>query len=112
MSKGKVTTDHNHIRRWAEERGAVPTTVKATKSKGDPGLLRLDFPPRDESLEPVEWDEFFEKFDDSNLAFVYQDKTASGRTSRFGKFVDRGNLSQTGSAKTKKRTGSRQKKAA
>jgi len=89
MAKGKVTTDHNHIRRWAEERGAVPTTVKATQSKGDPGLLRLDFPPRDESLEPVEWDDFFEKFEQEGLAFLYQDKTAAGRKSRFHKFVNR-----------------------
>jgi hypothetical protein len=89
MAKGKVTTDHNHIRRWAEERGAVPSTVKATKSEGDAGLLRLDFPPRDESLEPVEWDDFFEKFDREGLAFLYQDKTAAGRKSRFHKFINR-----------------------
>src|SRR4051794_10226935 len=89
MAKGKVTTDHNHIRRWAEERGAVPATVKATESDGDPGLLRLDFPPRDESLEPVEWDDFFKKFDEKALAFLYQDKTAAGRKSRFHKFINR-----------------------
>jgi hypothetical protein len=89
MAKGKVTTDHNQIRRWAEERGAVPSTVKATKSEADPGLLRLDFPPRDEALEPVEWDDFFEKFDQEGLAFLYQDKTAAGRKSRFHKFINR-----------------------
>jgi hypothetical protein len=89
MAKSKVTTDHNHIKRWVEERGAVPATVKATKSKGDPGVLRLDFPPRDESLEPVEWDDFFKKFDDEGLAFLYQDMTAAGRKSRFHKFINR-----------------------
>jgi len=89
MAKGKITTDHNHIRRWAEERGAVPATVKATKSEGDAGLLRLDFPPRDEALEPVEWDDFFEKFEQEGLAFLYQDKTAAGRKSRFHKFINR-----------------------
>jgi len=40
-------------------------------------------------LEKVSWDEFFEKFDQSNLEFLYQEKTADGQTSRFNKFVRR-----------------------
>jgi hypothetical protein len=31
--------------------------------------------------------EFFRIFDENGLAFLYQDKTASGNTSRFTKFV-------------------------
>ena len=89
MSEGKVTTDHQTIRKWAESRGAVPATVKSTKSRDEPGILRLDFEPRDESLEPLDWDEFFEKFDREKLAFVYQDSTADGSPSRFHKFINR-----------------------
>jgi hypothetical protein len=89
MSEGHVTTDHGKIRRWAEERGAVPATVKATKDDGEPGLLRLDFPPRDSALEPVPWDDFFDKFEKEHLAFLYQDKTSDGSTSRFHKFINR-----------------------
>ena len=33
--------------------------------------------------------EFFEKFEESRLAFLYQEKTDSGETSRFFKLVDR-----------------------
>ncbi len=89
MSKGNVTTNHGSIRRWAEERGGTPATVKRTAGDHEPGILRLDFEPRDESLEPIEWDEFFEKFDKEDLAFLHQDRTESGELSRFHKFINR-----------------------
>jgi hypothetical protein len=89
MSNGKTTTDHESIRRWAEERGGTPATVKRTKEGGEPGVLRFDFEPRDESLEPIGWNEFFEKFDKEALAFLHQDRTESGELSRFHKFVNR-----------------------
>ena len=94
MAEGnsRTTTDHEEIRRWAEERGGRPATVKGTERGGeDAGILRINFPgtAADESLEDIDWDTFFNKFDDSNLAFVYQDETAEGEESRFGKFVRR-----------------------
>jgi hypothetical protein len=93
MSEGKTTIDHDEIREWAEERGGVPATVKGTeRGKGkseEAGILRLDFEPRDEGLEEISWEEFFEKFDKEKLAFLYQDETADGSTSRFHKFVNR-----------------------
>ena len=61
-------------------------TVKATKSKGEPGLLRLDFEPRDEGVEPVDWEDFFEKFEEVGLVFLCQDHAADGKVSRFHKF--------------------------
>jgi hypothetical protein len=88
-SEGKVTVDHRTIRRWAEERGGIPATVSRTASDDDPGILRLDFEPRDKSLEPVDWDAFFKKFDQEGLAFLYQDQTADGKMSRFHKFINR-----------------------
>jgi hypothetical protein len=94
MASGEshTTTDHDVIRHWVEDRGGQPATVKGTERKGEEaGLLRIDFPGRgeDERLEHISWDAFFEKFDESNLAFVYQDETAEGEESRFGKFVSR-----------------------
>ena len=93
MSQAQRTTDHQKIRRWTEERGGHPATVKRTTRGGEPGILRIDFPgySGEESLEPIEWDEFFEKFEENNLAFLYQDQTDDGQTSRFSKFVDREN---------------------
>jgi len=90
-AKSKMTTDHDEIRRWAEERNGHPATVKRTEKGGEPGILRIDFPgySGEQSLEEISWDDFFKKFEESDLAFVYQDKTATGRQSRFGKFVSR-----------------------
>lgn len=86
-----MTTDHEEIRRWAEERGAHPACVKGTGGKRDIGMLRLDFPGYSgaESLQPITWDEFFDKFDERGLALVYQDETARGQKSNFNKLVSR-----------------------
>lgn len=32
---------------------------------------------------------FFERFEEQNLAFLYQDKTKDGKRSRFSKFISR-----------------------
>jgi hypothetical protein len=87
----RVTTDHEEIRRWAEARGGRPAHVKGTGDKNDPGVLRIDFPddPPDESLEPISWEEWFRKFDERGLAFIYQDRTADGNLSYFNKIVSR-----------------------
>jgi hypothetical protein len=94
MSKSKRTTDHEQIRQWAEARNGKPARVQGTGDSDDAGLLRIDFPEKetveeDEELEEISWDEFFEKFDEKRLAFVYQEQTAAGETSRFNKFVSR-----------------------
>jgi hypothetical protein len=88
-SEAHTTTNHNVIRKWAEERGGRPATVKATEEDGEAGILRIDFGPKDERLEEISWDEFFRKFDEVNLAFLHQDRTKDGNLSRFFKFVRR-----------------------
>jgi hypothetical protein len=83
-------TDHEEIQRWAEARNGSPACVRGTGKKGDVGMIRIDFPGGAErSLQKISWDEWFEKFDERNLALIAQDKTASGRVSRFNKLVDR-----------------------
>jgi hypothetical protein len=89
MSDSETTTDHNVIKKWAEERDGRPATVRATEENGHAGVLRIDFGPEEERLEVIEWDEFFRKFDQSDLAFLYQDRTKDGKLSRFHKFVRR-----------------------
>lgn len=88
----KTTRDHDLIRSWAEQRGAIPSHVKTTGSAEDVGVLRFDFPGygSEESLEPLGWEEFFEKFDKRGLALVYQDKTAEGQKSNFNKLISAG----------------------
>ena len=94
MSKSKRTTDHATIREWAEARNGKPARVQGTGEPDDAGLLRIDFPEQDhaeedDELEEISWDEFFEKFDEKRLAFVYRENTAAGQPSRFNKFVSR-----------------------
>jgi hypothetical protein len=84
------TCDHDTIRSWVEKRGGVPSIVKGTATKKDGGgILRIDFPgySGEDSLQKISWDEFFKKFDESKLEFLYQEKTADGKESRFNKFV-------------------------
>jgi hypothetical protein len=89
--ESKTTTNHDEIRKWAESRGGKPATVTRTESGGEPGVLRIDFPGYSgkDSLEEISWEEFFNKFDEKNLAFLYQDKTSSGEESRFFNLVTR-----------------------
>ncbi len=90
-SSGKITTDHREIRDWTERRGGRPARVKATADSSGGGLLRIDFPDRrgEETLESISWEDFFSTFDDRELAFLYQERTADGHESRFAKFVER-----------------------
>lgn len=81
----ETTTDHDTIRKWAEARDGHPSRVKGTGDDEDAGLLRLDFGPKEENLEAISWEEFFEKFEASRLALVYDDAPDS----RFGKLVRR-----------------------
>ena len=113
MSKvTKVTTDHDEIRRWAEERGGRPAHVKGTGSGDDPGLLRIDFPNGpEEKLEPISWDEWFEKFDEKQLAFIYEEKTADGDVSYFNKLVSRESVKDQLKESTKKSSSSRSQKS-
>lgn len=89
------TTDHDTIRQWAEERNGRPAAVTDTGDEDDPGILRIYFPEvgqeagKNEPLDEITWEEFFEKFDDNNLQFLYQNETADGNTSRFFKFTRR-----------------------
>jgi hypothetical protein len=92
-SHSKTTTNHEEIRKWAEERNGKPSHVKRTGGAHDAGILRIDFPgySGEGKLEEISWEEFFEKFDEQGLALVYQEKTAEGQKSNFNKLVAREN---------------------
>jgi hypothetical protein len=113
----RVLTDHDEIRRWVEERGGTPAAVISTATEDDPGILRIDFPgySGDDTLEPVSWDEWFRKFDESGLALIVQDYTASGERSNFNKIVSRDTaeaaLQNTGSTRNRAATTARKQSA-
>ena len=92
-SLSHTTTDHDEIRNWVEQHDGKPATVRGTERGDEPGVLRIDFPggAGDDRLEPIDWDSWFEKFDAEDLAFLYQERKASGEDSTFFKLVQREN---------------------
>jgi hypothetical protein len=60
------------------KQGPLPTLARRPRTMRPSGSGRK-----------ISWDQWFRKFDQSNLAFLYQDETASGNCSRFFKLVKR-----------------------
>jgi hypothetical protein len=102
-NSSRVLTDHDEIRRWAEERDASPSAVQRTHTDDSVGIIRLDFPgySGENSLEEIEWDEWFDKFDDNNLALIVQDQTAGGERSNFNKIVSRDSVESAGKSRSR-----------
>ena len=90
-SQSKTTTNHDEIRRWVEEHDGSPASVRGTENGDDAGVLRIDFPggAGEDQLEHIDWDTWFDKFEDQGLALLYQEEKASGEDSTFAKLVKR-----------------------
>jgi len=90
-SQSKTTTNHEEIRRWVEEHDGSPASVRGTENGDDAGVLRIDFPggAGEDQLEHIDWDTWFDKFEDQGLALLYQEEKASGEDSTFAKLVKR-----------------------
>lgn len=75
-----MTIDHERTRERRGERDLWPAAAKSTHSDGDRGLVRIDSPDLSagDSLENVSWDEWFEKFDHSDLVLLHQRKSSGG----------------------------------
>lgn len=78
-----VTTHHEVIKEWAEERGGVPATVDGTEHGDHLGVLRFDFGGDDDNLRHVSWEEWFKTFDERQLNFIYQENRSDGNQSTF-----------------------------
>src|SRR5690242_18926507 len=98
-ASSKVLTDHDEIKRWAEQRGAKPSAVRRTGGGEDIGMIWLAYPGYSgaDSLAEVSWDDWFDKFDESNLALVAQEKRARGQSSNFNKLVSRDSVTESSS---------------
>lgn len=70
-------------------------------------MIRLDFPGYTgaDSLERIEWEDWFRAFDENGLALIVQDTTAGGQRSNFNKLVARENA-VSGSKRGSKSSGS------
>jgi hypothetical protein len=106
--------DHEEIRQWTEERNARPACVRGTGGGEDVGMIRLDFPgfSGEQSLEHIDWDEWFQKFDESGLALLVQDTTAGGQQSNFNKLISRETAESTRKRPSRGTRGKSRRKAA
>jgi len=87
-----ATVDHEKIKEWVEMRGGHPAGAKGIEPTDRvAGMLRIDYSGDlgEGTLEGISWEEFFDRFEASRLALIYQEKTAEGKESRFSKFVSR-----------------------
>lgn len=78
----KITTDHQHIRDWANSRNGQP----AVKD----GKPFISFSAGDG--EPIFWEDFFKRLEGDNLAFMYRDEVDpddKSKLSVFNEMVDR-----------------------
>jgi hypothetical protein len=70
MSSAKPVTNHTEIRKWAEANNGRPACVKGKGKGKDPGILRLDFDEKEESLEEIPWEVWFNAFEKNKLALL------------------------------------------
>lgn len=91
MSESRTTTDFKTIKEWAESRSGVPAVIKGTDEGSADGVLRIHFPhnsPEPESFDEISWEQFKNRFENNNLAMVYQERRENGSNSTFYKFID------------------------
>ena len=88
----ETTTDRDTIVQWAESKGGKPAAVRSTHKGGDVGIIRIMFPDNPNSehdaLAEISWDEFFDEFEQRQLALLYDPK------SMFSKIVGRDTAEQ------------------
>jgi hypothetical protein len=74
----KYTRDHDVIRAWAEERGGTPARVRSAGLRRDVAtVLRIAFGPLPPTWESLDWDAFFNAFEESQLALLYEETPSS-----------------------------------
>ena len=69
-----ITTDHETIRTWVDDRGGTPAHETGLTEDTARTLYIIEEGEETTGLEPISWDAFFETFEDEELAFVYQDR--------------------------------------
>ena len=73
------TRDHNEIRLWAQKHNAVPAEVRLLKFDGEPSVLHFLMGAARSGtpeLHPIQWADFFARFDLLGLAFAYDDRSS------------------------------------
>jgi hypothetical protein len=106
----QTLTDHDSIKRWAREHGARPALVKGTARDKDANALQLamEGTSQEGRLEPIDWDAWFQRFDENGLALIVDDSAGAASAN---KLVPRGSATARQAA-TKRGAASDNKPAA
>ncbi len=101
-----VTQNHDEIRRWVRQHGGQPALAS---DESDDQRLTVQFPDSDGDSEAISWDEFFDRFEDSPLAFAYASESSDGSLDSRYRFVaedaDLDELDETGNPADEGRRG-------
>lgn len=78
MKKQYITTNHQEIKQWAQKYGGKPQVIDDPQALSDIPGVRIDFPGKiddfllsETKVRDVSWEEFFKKFEENQLAFIY-----------------------------------------
>jgi hypothetical protein len=84
-----TTTDPEVIKQWAEARNGRPALMREAVNGTTLSVLSIYLPDYhyQTSYDEISWDEFFKRFAEEDLVFLYQEKTARGDTSLFCRIV-------------------------
>jgi|AntDeeMetagen285_2_1112576.scaffolds.fasta_scaffold00026_34 hypothetical protein len=95
-----ITTDHETIREWVENRGGTPAQVTGQTVDAARSLYIVEEGEAMEGLESTSWDEFFETFEAEELAFVYQDRDVGETDEWLYDLIDREEVAERASLET------------
>lgn len=90
----QVTTDHSTVQRWAERRDGRPASLADGEDDRETreGTLGFRFGGTADDPDIIPWERFFRRFDEANLAFVYEEEGSDGDVDTRYEFVDRRSL--------------------
>lgn len=71
----QTTAEHALVRKLIEDRKGYPAHLESSESQGDSGLLQVGLTNEDEqeNLKELSWEQFFEEFEEKDLAFAYRE---------------------------------------
>ena len=98
MSAYITTIDHQTIQNWAEHYKGVPQLIDYPNAGKDSQGLRIDFPGHTDDndltdehgvIRKISWDEFFQRFENLELAFEYLETVDTEQAANSYRFLKR-----------------------
>lgn len=84
-----TTYDHQVLKNWAAQRGAIPALWQASPQGGRLGFRFLQQPTATPPATELSWEAFFEEFEARQLALLFEDNNDEGKLSHKYTLIDR-----------------------